>query len=270
MYGGVRKEVQQKFANTNTVGRGISIHKTERTCSSGVVHQLSFPLFTVISSNILQTVECKERKETHISRRSSPKSVTMAEELAPKYLSSSNLQTEIQPISTRIDEMLLRLEEFENLLTLVREESAVAAQQNIPRIAAFRPEFESLCERLDKLESFVGMVSKNLDVVERQVQIAEEELDIPDKTINVLLKSLNIFGKPKQVERQSNRNAQGMYEPATIFKTEDYFGKAKPNVSSQAVESINDEGSSSSSSSKTTLEAAEEVADDDGDEVAKK
>ncbi|KAL9701375.1 hypothetical protein quinque_004816 [Culex quinquefasciatus] len=193
----------------------------------------------------------------------------MAEELAPKYLSSSNLQTEIQPISTRIDEMLLRLEEFENLLAIVREESAVASQQNIPRIAAFRPEFDSLCERLDQLEKFVAMVSKNLDVVERQVQIAEEELDIPDKTINVLLKSLNIFGKPKPVERQTNRNGQGMYEAPTIFKTEDYFGgaggKAKVIASgSSGVVTASDEGSSSRT---TSLEEAEAA---DGDEDAKK
>uniref|UniRef100_A0A1Q3F9N0 Putative bioproteinsis of lysosome-related organelles complex 1 subunit 4 n=1 Tax=Culex tarsalis TaxID=7177 RepID=A0A1Q3F9N0_CULTA len=188
----------------------------------------------------------------------------MAEELAPQYLSSSNLQTEIQPISTRIDEMLLRLEEFENLLVLVREESAVAGQQNIPRIAAFRPEFDSLCERLDQLEKFVAMVSKNLDVVERQVQIAEEELDIPDKTINVLLKSLNIFGKPRPVERQTNRNAHGMYEAPTIFKTEDYFGgKAKAKASgSSATVSAGEEGSCS----KTPLE--EDAADEN--EGAKK
>ncbi|XP_058840168.1 biogenesis of lysosome-related organelles complex 1 subunit 4-like [Topomyia yanbarensis] len=139
------------------------------------------------------------------------------------YFKASNLQSEIRPISARIDEMLLRLEEFENLLALVKEGSSVAVQQHIPKIFSLKPEFDELCGRLDQLEKFVLMVTKNLDIVERQVQIAEEELDIPDKTINVLLKSLNIFGKSKQVEKQSNRNASGFYEAPDIFKTEDYF-----------------------------------------------
>ncbi|XP_053688464.1 biogenesis of lysosome-related organelles complex 1 subunit 4-like [Sabethes cyaneus] len=141
------------------------------------------------------------------------------------YYRASNLQTEILPISARIDEMLLRMEEFENLLELIKEESLATSQQNIPRILQLKPELDSLCERLDQLEKFVVIVTKNLDSVERQVQIAEEELDIPDKTINVLLKSLNIFGKSKPAERQTNRNpSSGMYEAPIIFKTENYFG----------------------------------------------
>lgn len=146
------------------------------------------------------------------------------------------LPSQILPIGTSIEEMLLRMEEFENILERVKEESSIAAQQTIPRIAAMKPEFDSLCDRLDALERFVTMVSKNLDVVERQVQIAEEELDIPDKTINVLLKSLNIFGKPKQTEKQTNRNANGMYDPPAIFKTENYFGGAKDSGGSSGVE----------------------------------
>ncbi|XP_062542930.1 biogenesis of lysosome-related organelles complex 1 subunit 4 [Armigeres subalbatus] len=159
----------------------------------------------------------------------------MAEEQPPEdysiYFKASNLEAEMQPISATIDTMLLRMEEFENILERVKEESSVAVQQNIPKIAAMKPECDELCDRLDALERFVTMVSKNLDAVERQVQIAEEELDIPDKTINVLLKSLNIFGKPKQTERQTNRNASGMYEPVRVFKTEEYFGSAKESAS---------------------------------------
>ncbi|EAT34266.1 AAEL013472-PA [Aedes aegypti] len=162
----------------------------------------------------------------------------MEEEQPPEdyscYFKASNLETEILPISSSIDEMLLRMEEFENLLGMVKEESSVAVQQNIPKIAAMKPEFDSLCDRLDALERFVAMVSKNLDAVERQVQIAEEELDIPDKTINVLLKSLNIFGKPKPTERQTNRNANGMYEPTKVFKTENYFGVANDGAGSSS------------------------------------
>ncbi|XP_065090134.1 uncharacterized protein LOC135711266 [Ochlerotatus camptorhynchus] len=152
------------------------------------------------------------------------------------YFKASNLQSEILPIGTSIEEMLLRMEEFENILELVKEESSLAVQQNIPRIAAMKPEFDSLCDRLDALERFVAMVSKNLDVVERQVQIAEEELDIPDKTINVLLKSLNIFGKPKPTEKQTNRNANGMYDPPAIFKTDNYFGGVKDSEGSSGVD----------------------------------
>uniref|UniRef100_A0A182PP49 Uncharacterized protein n=1 Tax=Anopheles epiroticus TaxID=199890 RepID=A0A182PP49_9DIPT len=150
----------------------------------------------------------------------------MAEELAHDYsgyFKASNLDQELKPITVGIDRMMLRLEEFENLLELVKAESSVALTQNVPKLLALHPELDVLCERIDKLEKFVAMVGRNLDAVEKQVQIAEEELDIPDKTINVLLKSLNIFGKPKPAERLTNRNASGLYEPVAVFKTEQYF-----------------------------------------------
>uniref|UniRef100_A0A182JY25 Uncharacterized protein n=1 Tax=Anopheles christyi TaxID=43041 RepID=A0A182JY25_9DIPT len=150
----------------------------------------------------------------------------MAEELAQDYsgyFKASNLDQELKPISVGIDRMMLRLEEFENLLELVKAESSVALTQNVPKLLALKPELDVLCDRIDKLEQFVGMIGRNLDAVEKQVQIAEEELDIPDKTINVLLKSLNIFGKPKHTERLTNRNANGVYEPIAVFKTEQYF-----------------------------------------------
>ncbi|KFB50739.1 AGAP005539-PA-like protein [Anopheles sinensis] len=150
----------------------------------------------------------------------------MAEELANDYsgyFKASNLDQELKPITVGIDRMMLRLEEFENLLELVKAESALALNQNIPQMLALQPELNALCDRIDKLEQFVGLVGRNLDAVEKQVQVAEEELDIPDKTINVLLKSLNIFGKPKQTEKLTNRNANGVYEPVPVFKTEQFF-----------------------------------------------
>ncbi|XP_053675710.1 biogenesis of lysosome-related organelles complex 1 subunit 4 [Anopheles nili] len=167
----------------------------------------------------------------------------MADELAHDYsgyFKASNLDQELKPITVGIDRMMLRLEEFENLLEIVKAESSVALQQNIPKMLALKPELDNLCDRVAKLEQFVTMVSKNLDAVEKQVQIAEEELDIPDKTINVLLKSLNIFGKPKQTERLTNRNASGAYEPVAVFKTEQYF---RPNGPEQSIKQIKQEES---------------------------
>uniref|UniRef100_A0A182NM33 Uncharacterized protein n=1 Tax=Anopheles dirus TaxID=7168 RepID=A0A182NM33_9DIPT len=155
----------------------------------------------------------------------------MAEELAHDYsgyFKASNLDQELKPITVGIDRMMLRLEEFENLLELVRAESGVALTQNVTQILALKPGLDSLCDRIDKLEQFVAMVGRNLDAVERQVQTAEEELDIPDKTINVLLKSLNIFGKPKPAERLTNRNAYGVYAPVPVFRTEHYFRPHEP------------------------------------------
>ncbi|XP_052860658.1 biogenesis of lysosome-related organelles complex 1 subunit 4 [Anopheles cruzii] len=150
----------------------------------------------------------------------------MAEDLEKDYsvyFQTSNLDQELKPIIVGIDRMMLRLEEFENCLELVKADSAVALTQNIPHLLALRPELNALCDRIDGLERFVAVVSKNLDAVEKQVQIAEEELDIPDKTLNVLLKSLNFFGKPKPTDRPTNRDAAGAYEPVPVFKTEHFF-----------------------------------------------
>ena len=119
--------------------------------------------------------------------------------------------------------MLTRLDEFENILQMVQQESRNTLNENIPKILSFQPEFNQLCERLDSLEKFIEIVNRNLDVLERKVEIAEEELDIPDKALNVLLKSLNIFGKSKQGVKHTNLNELGVYQPPEIFKTNIFF-----------------------------------------------
>jgi biogenesis of lysosome-related organelles complex 1 subunit 4 len=101
----------------------------------------------------------------------------------------------------------------------------MAANDNLPKIISFKPDFDQLCLRIDDLERFVDVVDNNLDCVEKQIQIAEEELDIPDKAFNVFLKSINIFGKPKSNVKETNLNNEGFYEPAAIFKTGDHFPK---------------------------------------------
>lgn len=105
----------------------------------------------------------------------------------------------------------------------VKTDSAALHHENFPKILAYKPQLDQLCDRIDCLENFIETVNRNLTVLEKQVEVAEEELDIPDKSLNVFLKSINIFGKPTKTVRSTNINPQGNYQSIDIFKTSDYF-----------------------------------------------
>lgn len=86
-------------------------------------------------------------------------------------------------------------------------------------------DFNKLCERIDELEGFIGVVSQNLDTIEKDVVQAEEELGINDIGLKGFLKP--IFGKAKKDRRSVGDDAGSAsleYVPPVIFETKTFFG----------------------------------------------
>ncbi|XP_017059045.1 biogenesis of lysosome-related organelles complex 1 subunit 4 [Drosophila ficusphila] len=148
-----------------------------------------------------------------------------------KILQSADLDKEINPLCTNIDDMLARLDEFETLLASVRAESNGMMANNVCSILGFSESFDQLRTRIDSLEQFVGVVSANLNEVERSVDIAEEELHVTDYSIKgLLLKPLKAklsASDPTTSTSQPRSNlVKEEYQPVEIYKSDDFFGKS--------------------------------------------
>ncbi|EDW94044.1 biogenesis of lysosome-related organelles complex 1 subunit 4 [Drosophila yakuba] len=148
-----------------------------------------------------------------------------------KILQSADLDKEINPLCTNIEDMLARLDEFETLLASVRAESNGMMANNVCAILGFGDSFEQLKTRIDSMEQFVGVVSANLTEVERSVDIAEEELHVTDYSLKgLLLKPLKAklgVSDPSTFSSLPRSNLiQEEYQPVEIYKSDDYFGKS--------------------------------------------
>ncbi|XP_070070747.1 biogenesis of lysosome-related organelles complex 1 subunit 4 [Drosophila takahashii] len=149
-----------------------------------------------------------------------------------KILQSADLEKEINPLCTNIDDMLARLDEFETLLASVRAESNGMMANNVCSILGFGDSFEQLKTRIDGLEQFVGAVSANLSEVERNVDIAEEELHVTDYSLKgLLLKPLKAKLSASDSATSNSLPRSNLieeeYQPVEIYKSDDYFGKSQ-------------------------------------------
>ncbi|XP_037046176.1 biogenesis of lysosome-related organelles complex 1 subunit 4 [Bradysia coprophila] len=141
------------------------------------------------------------------------------------YFHQADISKEINPVCTSIDEMLNRLEEFESLVSIIKNDLAISADQTIPDLMNSQDDFNKLCKRIDDLEAFIGVVNQNLDSIEKDVVEAEEELGINDVGIKGFLKP--IFGKAKKDRRSVGDDAGSTpqtYVPPVIFDTKAFFG----------------------------------------------
>nr|NP_001261689.1 biogenesis of lysosome-related organelles complex 1, subunit 4, isoform B [Drosophila melanogaster]NP_648414.1 biogenesis of lysosome-related organelles complex 1, subunit 4, isoform A [Drosophila melanogaster]Q9VTC2.1 RecName: Full=Biogenesis of lysosome-related organelles complex 1 subunit 4; Short=BLOC-1 subunit 4; AltName: Full=Protein cappuccino homolog [Drosophila melanogaster]AAF50130.1 biogenesis of lysosome-related organelles complex 1, subunit 4, isoform A [Drosophila melanogaster] len=149
-----------------------------------------------------------------------------------KILQSADLEKEINPLCTNIEDMLARLDEFETLLASVRAESNGMMANNVCSILGFTDSFEQLKARIDGLEQCVGVVSANLSEVERSVDIAEEELHVTDYSLKgLLLKPLKAKLSASDTSTLSSLPRSNLveeeYQPVEIYKSDDYFGKSE-------------------------------------------
>lgn len=107
----------------------------------------------------------------------------------------------------------------------VKNDSIVATRQNIPEIFSRKEEFHNLCNKIDRLESFVTLVNGNLATLEQHVSTAEAQLGVNALGLKGLLKPIFDGIAKKRTDNNSIApDAQTIiYEAPEIFRTENYF-----------------------------------------------
>ncbi|KAM8707611.1 hypothetical protein ACLKA7_014703 [Drosophila subpalustris] len=154
-----------------------------------------------------------------------------------KIIQTVDLDKEVNPLCTNIDDMLARLDEFETVLSSVRAESNSIMANHVCGILSFSDNFGELRQRIDNLEQFVAKVNENLNEVESSVDVAEQELNVTEYSLKgLLLKPLrakltasDTLGTPPK-----SNLIKGEFQAVPIYKSDEFFGTADASVSTSS------------------------------------
>lgn len=145
----------------------------------------------------------------------------LAEELAKDYANYAklDLSAQMKNFHDTIEDVMMRLEEFQSIIGMVQSESFQCTNEHIPSLQQMQGEVTTLCKRIDTLEHVIAMANVNLCTLEAAVENAEAELGISDRLFGIL-NPLSFF---KKTQEPTVSNRFPAYEPPTIYRTEDYF-----------------------------------------------
>lgn len=90
---------------------------------------------------------------------------------------------QLKPIYDFTEQLLVRLEEFQVLLDVVNMNQMFAG--NMASFLSFKNEFDSLCNKIDRLEALMLHVQSNLDELEEKIIKKETELGFGESSLKV-------------------------------------------------------------------------------------
>ena len=144
--------------------------------------------------------------------------------------------TAIQDLS---EDLMIRLEEFQQLLSMSKEETGICFFRQLPTIQEKYRQLEDVFETIDDLTVMVNRIKSDMNKVDKELIEAEATVETPP------LQSLvpSIIGGAKSLIGSSaasvlirnsildsgnsssaaSRNSTAPYEPIDIFRTEDFF-----------------------------------------------
>ncbi|OAD60328.1 Protein cappuccino like protein [Eufriesea mexicana] len=145
----------------------------------------------------------------------------IVEELAKDYANylKIDLSSQMKNFHETIEDVMMRLEEFQSIIEMVQSENSQCIDHHIPRLQSMQQEVVNLSRRIDALEHVIAMVNVNLATLEAAVDNAEAELGVSDRLFG-MLNRLPFF---KKTQEPVVPNKLPTYEPPTIYKTNDYF-----------------------------------------------
>lgn len=145
----------------------------------------------------------------------------MIEELAKDYADYAkvNLSVEMKTCHDMVEDVMIRLEEFQSIVGMVQAERAKSTNEHIPKLRHAQKELASLCRRIDALERVLIAANVSLTALETAVDTAEAELGVSDRLFGIL-KPLSFFKKPQEPIIGTR---QQVFEPPSIYRTEDFF-----------------------------------------------
>lgn len=118
--------------------------------------------------------------------------------------------------------MLLRLDEIESLLNIVKNDG-LTMKEYLPKLKAYREEFKDITERVDGFENLLRVINRNLSNLEQHVDTAGEELGYSETGLMGLLKPLFKEHRKAGEAVKSNLDKDGKYVREPVFQAADYF-----------------------------------------------
>lgn len=90
---------------------------------------------------------------------------------------------QLKPVYGFIEQLLLRLEELQVLLDVVKINKTFAGSMTL--FLSFKSDFDSLCNKVDRLEALMLHVQSNLDKLEEEIINKETELGFGETSLKV-------------------------------------------------------------------------------------
>lgn len=87
----------------------------------------------------------------------------------------------MEPINETIDQMLVRLEEFQTMVILVQQEKC----NSLAELTESKSELLSLCEKIEALEQLIEHIKSNMYMLEGKIEAAESNLGLKDNTTKI-------------------------------------------------------------------------------------
>ncbi|XP_013817431.2 biogenesis of lysosome-related organelles complex 1 subunit 4 [Apteryx mantelli] len=128
---------------------------------------------------------------------------------------------QIESLEKSLEDLLTRVDEFVGMLDMIRSDSSQVVNESIPQIYTKATEMRHIYRKIDKLEAFVKMIGNCVAGMEERVIKAETDLGTFPSTFKKILHTISV---PSFLNKSSSsRQQQTLYEPPTLFRTEDYF-----------------------------------------------
>ncbi|CAE1295740.1 BLOC1S4 [Acanthosepion pharaonis] len=151
-------------------------------------------------------------------------STVLTEELISDYVEYLKVDSsqEEKRFSESIDEMLTKLDEFCGLVDMIRGDSTLCLYKTLPEISMKAAEMQKVFDKIDQLEAFVSIVSKNVHMMEEHVNKAEAKMG----SLSGIKKMITSLVSPKHSAARSRTNSRtDNFQPPEIFSTSEYFPK---------------------------------------------
>ncbi|XP_025890683.1 biogenesis of lysosome-related organelles complex 1 subunit 4 [Nothoprocta perdicaria] len=127
---------------------------------------------------------------------------------------------QVESFEESLEDLLTRVDEFVGMLDMIRSDSSQVVNESLPEIYTKATEMRHIYRKIDKLEAFVKMVGNCVAEMEERVTKAETDLGAFPSTFKKILHTISL---PAFLSKSASRQQQPLYEPPTLFKTEDYF-----------------------------------------------
>lgn len=157
-----------------------------------------------------------------------------------RKLKSKNVQirpanSKLQNVEETVEDMLTRLDEFENLVNMVRTDGEFCVDISIPQVLYCKKKLELLCDRIDRLEQFVNHVKADVDSVEIKVEEAEAEVGQNVGKFKNIFKPL-FFKKPLAESSSKKCGRTPTYEAPSLFATSNFFPQSEDVLENEITE----------------------------------
>ncbi|KAJ8969157.1 hypothetical protein NQ314_001898 [Rhamnusium bicolor] len=125
-----------------------------------------------------------------------------------------DINLKLKPINQSVDDMLTRLEEFQTMVSFVKQDG-IDSNDILTSFLNFKSDMDEMCIKINTIENLITHIKSNLDKLEDDMDKAETEMGCNEHKNKVTNIFTPLFKK--------NTDKKQIIPNMELFKTDDYF-----------------------------------------------